>query len=99
MNVYTNTIAKHNGFDRVEINEKQYEVQNGDIFFTTSSETPNEVGMSSMWVSDESNVYLNSFCFGFRPKVLNNKYYFAYMLRSPYIRTKIVFFGSRNIKI
>jgi len=47
-------------------NEKQNRVRWGDIFFTTSSETPNEVGMSSVLLDEPDDVYLNSFCFGFR---------------------------------
>lgn len=50
-------------------NEKQHVARYGDIFFTTSSETPEEVGMSSVLLDEIDEVYLNSFCFGFR---LNN---------------------------
>lgn len=55
--------------DRVVVGskEKQNLVRYGDIFFTTSSETPNEVGMSSVLLSQLHHTYLNSFCFGFRP--------------------------------
>ena len=47
-------------------NEKQNKVKYGDIFFTTSSETPFEVGMSSVLLTEVQEMYLNSFCFGFR---------------------------------
>ena len=51
----------------VEKKEKQNIVQYGDVFFTTSSETANEVAMSSVLLDDEvDEVYLNSFCFGYR---------------------------------
>ena len=46
--------------------ECQNVVQYGDILFTTSSETPDEVGMSSVVLDEIENIYLNSFCFGFR---------------------------------
>jgi len=60
----------------------------GDILFTTSSETPEEVGMSSVWMYEKENVYLNSFCFGFRPIEEHYPLYLAYLLRSPYMRKK-----------
>ena len=44
----------------------QNEVKYGDIFFTISSETPNEVGMASVLLDNINNCYLNSFCFGYR---------------------------------
>jgi type I restriction enzyme S subunit len=55
-------------FSFVEIgeNEKQNRVRLGDIFFTTSSETPSEVGFCSVLLSEVNDVYLNSFCFGYR---------------------------------
>lgn len=51
---------------RIGESEKQHEVKYGDIFFTTSSETPFEVGMSSVLLTEVQEMYLNSFCFGFR---------------------------------
>ena len=42
--------------------------------------------MSSVWLGNSENTYLNSFCFGFRPIEKFNPYYLAYMLRSPIIR-------------
>jgi len=90
MNVFSNAIAMDNQTDKVEIDNKQNPVQYGDIFFTTSSETPEEVGMSSVWVGNKKNVYLNSFCFGYRPFAELNPYYMAYMLRSPVVREKFV---------
>jgi type I restriction enzyme S subunit len=55
-------------FSFVEIgeNEKQNKVTFGDVFFTTSSETSNEVGFCSVLLSEVNDVYLNSFCFGYR---------------------------------
>lgn len=73
MNVFKNIIANENMTEKVYIsnNERQSNVQYNDILFTTSSEVPNEVGMSSIWLYNKENVYLNSFCFGFR--VLDNR--------------------------
>ena len=90
MNVFSNPIATMDKTELVEIDHKQNEVQYGDIFFTTSSETPEEVGMSSVWLENKANVYLNSFCFGFRPMEQNNPYYMAYMLRAKSFRSKMI---------
>ena len=64
------------------------------MFFTTSSETPEEVGMSSVWLENTENVYLNSFCFGYRPMAELDPYYLAFMLRSPAIRKKFMFLAQ-----
>lgn len=48
------------------ISENQNEVRKGDLFFNTSSETPEDVGTCSTLLTDLENVYLNSFCFGYR---------------------------------
>ena len=42
-------------------NEKQNVVEYGDVLFTLSSETPEEVGIGSVYLGKEK-VYLNSFC-------------------------------------
>lgn len=90
MNVFTNLIARNDINEEIEIDVKQNEVKLGDVFFTTSSETPEEVGMSSVWLYKDENVYLNSFCFGFRPEYLFDHHYLAFMLRSPSFRNKII---------
>lgn len=46
--------------------EKQNQLKYGDILITGSSETPHELGMSSVVLDELSGYYLNSFCFGFR---------------------------------
>ena len=68
MNVFCHGKIDINILGRVNIeaDEKQEKVKKGDIFFTVSSETPEEVGMSSVLMDDVNNTYLNSFCFGFR---------------------------------
>ena len=90
MNVYLNPIADKSRIEKIEIDNSQNTVRYGDIFFTTSSETPEEVGMSSIWLENMDNIYLNSFCFGFRSNLKFNPYYMAYQLRSPLIRKKII---------
>ena len=70
-NIFDNPKIDINIFEKVKImeDEEQNLVKFGDIFFTTSSETPNEVWISSVLLSKCGILYLNSFCFGFR---LNN---------------------------
>lgn len=94
MNVYQNAVASLEQLDSIEIDSKQNEVKKGDVFFTTSSETPEEVGMSSVWKYDYNNVYLNSFTFGYRPNVKLDLDYLAFMLRSGGIRNKITFLAQ-----
>ncbi len=94
LNVFSNAISNENSVEPIEIDTNQNEVKKGDVFFTTSSETPEEVGMSSIWMSEIKNVYLNSFCFGYRPKQQFDSYYLAYMLRSNSFREKIVFLAQ-----
>lgn len=90
INVFGNVISDPGGVESVEIDNKQNQVKYGDVFFTTSSETPEEVGMASVWIKNTENVYLNSFCFGYRPTVKFDVYYLAFMLRSAEIRKKFM---------
>jgi len=71
MNIFAYSKINAKQFDYVEIseNENQNAVKYGDVFFTVSSETPEEVGISSVLLDKIDDLYLNSFCFGFR---LNN---------------------------
>lgn len=71
MNVFSNSKIDPLKVDYVKIKEgeKQNELKYGDILITGSSETPNELGMSSVFLENLKGFYLNSFCFGFR---LNN---------------------------
>ena len=90
MNVFSNPISNPEMTEPIEIDPKQNEVEVGDVFFTTSSETPEEVGMSSVLLEKRGKTYLNSFCFGFRPSEKIDSYYLAYMLRSESAREKII---------
>jgi len=72
LNVYSNNIINERDFQYVAIKkgEKQNVVEYGDVLFTLSSETPEEVGIGSVYLGNE-NVYLNSFCFGIH--IINTK--------------------------
>lgn len=69
MNVMSNVTMNLDFTEAVNValTESQNRVQPGDWLFNGSSEIPEEVALCS-WVKDcGSDVYLNSFCFGFRP--------------------------------
>jgi len=98
MNIFKNSRIDINQVDYVVVkeDENQNSVRYGDIFFTTSSETAEEVGMSSVLLEEVERLYLNSFCFGFR---LNNfkvllPQFAAYILRSSNIRKQISILGQ-----
>ena len=66
MNVYQNQIIDTINIGLVQINETEQQsvVRYGDILFTLSSETPEEVGMGAVYLGETYPLYLNSFCFG-----------------------------------
>lgn len=77
--------------NKVEIkeNEHQNKIRRNDILFNTSSETPEEVATSTIVDINQDNLYLNSFCFGFRPNVQFSNYCIGYYLRSNHFRSKV----------
>ena len=94
MNVFSNPIANLDMTEYVEIDSKQNCVKAGDVFFTTSSETPEEVGMSCVMPENADNIYLNSFCFGYRPTVEFDLNYLAYVLRAESFRKNMTFLAQ-----
>ena len=94
MNVFSNPVADPLKTESVEIDRSQNAVQYGDVFFTTSSETPEEVGMSSVWLENVENTYLNSFCFGYRLSYEIDLNYMAYMLRSDMVRKRNIYLAQ-----
>lgn len=68
LNVFNNFVIDIEHLDYVKVSplEDQNRLKYGDIIFTTSSETPSEVGMASVVLDHVGELYLNSFCFGFR---------------------------------
>jgi type I restriction enzyme S subunit len=73
----------------IDDNENQNALQKGDILFTTSSETPNEVGFASVIIEEPTEpTYLNSFCFILRPFDLKeiNPSFSRYLFHSPIYR-------------
>ena len=94
INVFSNPIADLRMTESVEIDFKQNCVKQGDVFFTTSSETPEEVGMSCVMPENIDNMYLNSFCFGYRPIEKFDLSYLAYALRSTTFRKGMIFLAQ-----
>jgi len=94
INIFNNSAVDIRQLNHVIISttENQNRAQYGDIFFTTSSETPFEVGMSSVLLDNVDQLYLNSFCFGFR--LYNFEFlqpeYARFLLRSEHIRREII---------
>jgi type I restriction enzyme S subunit len=86
MNVMTNSVIDCSTFERVRVSphEVQNRVLKGDLLFNGSSETPEEVAMCAVVQSEIKDVYLNSFCFGFRFRdgVSVNGLFLAYYIRS-----------------
>ena len=78
------------GYVSINKEEKQTRVYRGDVFFTTSSETPIEIGTSSVLLDEIKELYLNSFCFGYRPKSRLQPEFARFLFRSSYFRRKII---------
>lgn len=97
MNIYRNPFARQDMMGRVDvgIGEKQNKVQYGDLLFTQSSETVEEVGLSSVYLHDDK-PYLNSFCMGYRFSDLKNvcPEFMGYCMRSDAIRKSIMLLGQ-----
>ncbi|HEY5591944.1 MAG TPA: restriction endonuclease subunit S, partial [Paludibacter sp.] len=100
--VFDDTKIDISRFEFVQINknEKQNKVEYGDILFTTSSETPNEVGMSSVLLDNIEELYLNSFCFGYRPYSLEvlNPNYARFLFRSELFRKEVVLLAQGSTR-
>jgi len=70
-------VYHHNGLHREDVNGKvcltkdeihRFEVRKGDVFFTRTSETPDEVGLSSVLLDDIDNCVFSGFILRGRPK-------------------------------
>lgn len=69
---------------RVASKEAQNPVREGDILFTGSSETPEEVAMPALVGFNLPDVYLNSFCFGYtlNDRAPFHRNFLVYLIRS-----------------
>ena len=86
LDVMTNVVIDGSCVERVRIKagESQSLVYCGDLLFTGSSETPDEVAMCALVTAERQSLYLNSFCFGYRIERadLVDGRFLAYLLRS-----------------
>lgn len=87
----------------VQSNEKERSgcsVQRGDVFLTRTSETMNELGMSSVALKSYENATFNGFCKRLRPKencpLLPE--YIGYYLRSPKFRSEMLAFSTMSTR-
>lgn len=95
INVYNNIALNINTTDMVKIapNEKQNTIEYGDVLFTGSSETREECGFSSVLTTHtDEELYLNSFCFGFRltDKSILLPDFMKHLFRSAPMRKQII---------
>lgn len=88
------------GLVRVEPGERQEQAKKGDVFFTTSSETREEVGFASVLLDDVGEVYLNSFCFGYRIRShkLLSPDFARYLFRSEGFREDMMKLGQGSTR-
>ena len=90
LNIYSNSIVNEEQVDYVIIgdNEKQNTLLYGDLLFTLSSETPDEVGIGAVYLGESDKYYLNSFCFGLHMTAANKVYspYLAYLVSNSIFR-------------
>ena len=88
------------GYVHLSEGETQNVVKRGDIIFTISSETANEIAYSSVLLDDIDELYLNSFCFGYRPNSLEVflPEYACYLFRSEFLRKEIVILAQGSTR-
>jgi type I restriction enzyme S subunit len=67
-NIFRYDVISNEEFQYVKIRdtEKQNNVYKNDLLFLMSSETLEDIGKCSIYLGDEKQLYLNSFCKGFR---------------------------------
>ena len=92
-NVFSNAFTSTTDLRSVNVadGETQTAVAKGDVFFTVSSENPEEAGMSSVLLEEIGNCYLNSFCalFRFDEGKSPDRVFLGYLLRSATARAHL----------
>ena len=81
----------------VELSDEEierYSVKPNDLFFTRTSETSDEIGLTSAYVGNPVKCVFSGFLLRARPKIDLNSLFFAYYLRSPKQRNNIIKFSS-----
>lgn len=101
-NVFNNWFLPNELDSLVQTTEKERvacSIKCGDVFITRTSETMNELGMSSVALKDYPNATYNGFTKRLRPitdRVLPN--FIGYYLRSPKFRGKFMAFSSMTTR-
>ena len=81
----------------VDLSEEEierYSVKPNDLFFTRTSETSDEIGLTSAYVGNPIKCVFSGFLLRARPKINLNSLFFAYYLRTPKQRNNIIKFSS-----
>ena len=73
---------------------ERYSVKPNDLFFTRTSETSEEIGLTSAYMGNTIKCVFSGFLLRARPKIDVNSLFFAYYLRSPRQRNNIIKFSS-----
>ena len=94
LDIMVNVVIDGRSLKRVDVGvgESQNAVQGGDVLFTGSSETAEEVAMCALVIVERPRLYLNSFCFGYRIDCHDDLdgLFLTYLMRSPVGRRAIV---------
>ena len=101
-NIFNNTFISNDHFDYVvlEKDEKQNLVKKNDLFILMSSENYEDLGKTSILVDDCEELYLNTFCKGFRTTKENmNPIFINYQLQGHLHRELISVEGSGFTRI
>ena len=102
-NVYKNSKVNVNELELMNVRSLDLERRNavyGDIFFTASSETPDEVAMSSVLLDEVENLTFNGFCKRFRLNDFNTLLpeYARYLFRDISFRRKVYQLATGDIR-
>ena len=73
---------------------ERYSVKPNDLFFTRTSETSDEIGLTSAYIGNPIKCVFSGFLLRARPKIDLNSLFFAYYLRTPKQRNNIIKFSS-----
>lgn len=89
-------------YDLVEVDEKErniYSIKKGDVFITRTSETMEELGMSTVALKDYPNATYNGFTKRLRPITeLLEPRFIGYYLRTPEFRGKFMAFSAMTTR-
>lgn len=102
-NVYKNSKVNVNELELMNVRSLDLERRNavyGDIFFTASSETPDEVAMSSVLLDEVENLTFNGFCKRFRLHDFNTLLpeYARYLFRDISFRREVYQLATGDIR-